>query len=243
MFEALQDWFSDACRSVFLGGFKFIKYIVFCANLVVLIFGIILIAVPASTMYSDNQDYKKIASFSLGTGLIVLGVFLLLIAFFGCCGAAWENRLLLACYFVFLLIILISEIGIGIGASVYKNNLPSTARKAWTKVTNSSRTITQNNMDCCGWDNSTDNPELPCPEPKQGEVLEGCGEIIINALTKEAHTVEIVGIVLGCLELLVLFLSCCLYCSIPSKKETEKSYLSEFAKSPGLANSRKYDQI
>jgi hypothetical protein len=103
--------------------------------------------------------------------MVILGTIILLLGLLGCGGAANENRCLLTCYAMILLIFMLMEIAAGSAALVYRKEarnyikaamkstldqyIPSTSREdrggvslMWDRI--------MANYECCGVDNSTD---------------------------------------------------------------------------------------
>lgn len=64
--------------------------------------------------------------------LIVVGVFVFVVSFFGCCGAIKKNSCMLNTYGVILLVILVFQLAVGIYALVYvnKENLKNSLKDA-----------------------------------------------------------------------------------------------------------------
>ncbi|KAH9373249.1 hypothetical protein HPB48_004994 [Haemaphysalis longicornis] len=70
----------------------------------------------------DNYALPQYLAYALiGTGLLVL-----LIGFFGCCGAVKESKCLLGAYFAFLFVILACELAIGIFALIFQDKVLTT---------------------------------------------------------------------------------------------------------------------
>ncbi|CAD7000540.1 unnamed protein product [Ceratitis capitata] len=110
--------------SLLTGSANTIKYVLFAFNLVFLITGIILIAVGvgvASVFYS----YEVLLAsnfFSIPTFLIVIGVFIIFISFFGCWGALRENYCLTLIFAILLGLIFILELAAGISGYVLRSD-------------------------------------------------------------------------------------------------------------------------
>ncbi|XP_065310034.1 23 kDa integral membrane protein-like isoform X2 [Dermacentor albipictus] len=91
----------------------------------------------------------------VGTGLLVL-----LVGFFGCCGAVKESKCLLGAYFAFLFVILACELAIGVLAVIFqdkilsdmKDNLNNALKKDYGKKTHVTTAFdwAQAKMLCCG---------------------------------------------------------------------------------------------
>ncbi|KAG0424618.1 hypothetical protein HPB47_028174, partial [Ixodes persulcatus] len=104
----------------------------------------------------DNYAPPQYLAFALvGTGLLVL-----LIGFFGCCGAIKESRCLLGIYFAFLFVILACELAIGVFAVIFqdkimsemRDNLTNALKRDYGKKTHVTTAFdwAQTKMQCCG---------------------------------------------------------------------------------------------
>ncbi|XP_054089194.1 23 kDa integral membrane protein-like isoform X2 [Zeugodacus cucurbitae] len=93
--------------------------------------------------------------------LIVLGVIIFVIAFFGCCGALTENLCCIWMYAVILIILLVCNVVISIyvkgfnSAKYARDNMDS----AWRHMVDGTEVtmhLYQSSMECCGKKNSND---------------------------------------------------------------------------------------
>lgn len=161
---------------------KCVKYLLFLFNLLFVLAGIGLISAGAYVKVKLDQYYDFFGSDYMGPGilLIVVGVFIFFLAFFGCCGAYKENYCLTMTFAVCLGIIFILEISGGIAGFVLREDIENEVEKvlkdaqanygkadhegvtgAWDRL--------QNEFDCCGvesyddWKNSQPNkPPISC---------------------------------------------------------------------------------
>lgn len=168
-----------------LEGEKALKYVVLVTNFLFALGGIVLIGVGAhvqihATRYLDflSENYLNTPVF-----IIIAGSIIFVIAFFGCCGAWYENTCMIYTYAFFLCAILIAEVAAGIAALVLKGSLRDVIQdkmkdgmqnygkrgfegvtKAWDSM--------QQDLHCCGSANYTDwskkIPESCCKEPEEG---------------------------------------------------------------------------
>jgi len=187
------------------GGMKVIKYSIFCFNLLFWISGIVIIAVGAvaQAQFMQYDSFLEDKFFSPPVLLIVVGCFITLIAFFGCCGAIKENHCMTMTFAVLLAIILILELSAGIAAYVlrgdlntYVNNGMKTQLDDYNE-TNTQLAVTHNwdqiqqELSCCGvnspsdWINATtwvatnhtnkDVPDSCCRNHTAAVARQGCG--------------------------------------------------------------------
>ncbi|XP_033127981.1 tetraspanin-18-like, partial [Anneissia japonica] len=69
-------------------------------------------------MILDNDLLRSSAFILIGAGALVF-----LLAFCGCCGAIMESKCLLVLYFLVLLVVFCAQLGAGILASIYSNEI------------------------------------------------------------------------------------------------------------------------
>lgn len=146
-----------------------IKYLVFLFNLLFLLSGLVLIAVGGLAQ-GFFKEYVQFFNNELSTpamAIIILGCVILLISFFGCCGAKKENICMLNTFAGLMGIILILELAGGIAVAIMKSQVQDILEENMQKsmseygVKNDSLvTVTwnemQNDYECCGTTNSTD---------------------------------------------------------------------------------------
>jgi len=94
--------------------------------------------------------------------IIVLGSFVFFLTFFGCWGAARNNKNALLIYFMILLFLMIGEAIIGFIAIHNKNNVKETLQSAWDSLSDDERNLFQEDFKCCGFFNVTDQPGSSC---------------------------------------------------------------------------------
>lgn len=163
----------EGCNSV-------IKYLVFIFNFLFFVIGCALLGLGIYLKVGDNkfidvtEELSSISKYAtLGNLMIAIGVIILVVAFFGCCGAIKESSCLLTLFFSFLLLIFILELAAGIFGFVQRSEIEKQMKedfldairnkydgKVDTPVT---KTIDefQKKFKCCGyttfgdWKNST----------------------------------------------------------------------------------------
>ncbi|GAB6019676.1 hypothetical protein CHUAL_001232 [Chamberlinius hualienensis] len=164
-------------------GATFTKYLLFVFNFVFFLSGIAVLAV-GSFMIANEDDYVGLIGTNLFTVcvlMIVVGVLVTIIGFFGCCGAIRESKCMLYTYAGLLCLIFVMEFAGGIAAFVYKDditdqtttNLNSTMydyqdvkdiHRQWDDM--------QRDLHCCGTYNYTD--WLSILSPNENQVPSSC---------------------------------------------------------------------
>jgi len=135
------------------------KNILTCANLIFLIFGCVLCGVGG---YAIGTEAGALAGQTLPQGIIVLGVFIILMSFLGCVSAYKESRLFLGVYFIFLLLFVIILGSIGIAVHVKKDNAPQYIEEGWCSALEDADTSlilqdVQSHFLCCGLQSFNDS--------------------------------------------------------------------------------------
>lgn len=121
---------------------------------------------------------------------IVTGILVLVIGFFGCCGAIMENKCLLMTYFMLVIIIFIMEIVVGILAFIYRSDIEKVAgMELWKGIQDrypkpdsnadhdnlrAGWKFMQENLQCCGVYNYTDWYNIRAWPDKREVPLECC---------------------------------------------------------------------
>ena len=99
-----------------------IKYVIFLFNFIVFLVSVALIGMGAYIQVQMNQYLDFLGDTYLNTSviLIIIGGVMLLISFFGCCGACTENPCMVYTYAALMGLILLSAVGVAITIYVFK---------------------------------------------------------------------------------------------------------------------------
>jgi len=135
---------------------RYLKVPLIVFNVILWILGIILIALGGVAL-DALKHVDGLETISIPAGLIVLGVFLIILTVVGCVVAYKEKLVGLIFYTVLILILLICLIGVGGAAFTYRNNAAAPLRLAWSRADDGTRNLTQEYFKCCGWDMIDDN--------------------------------------------------------------------------------------
>eukprot|EP00128_Syssomonas_multiformis_P000992 Colp12_sorted_trinity150504_noHs@15024 len=187
-------------------GPSFIKFFMIFVNFLFFVAGGAIFGLGIYIIVQYNNNFKDVVSTTNVPTIIfiLIGLFILIIGFSGCCGALRENRCLLHTYFALVLIVCLFQVAIGIFAFVerskvegwvndgfrdtlkYYNNTPASRSKGLNGETQSIDSF-QQYFSCCGQNGTSDylalpdqalpNPPLSCyPDKNQANPVftQGC---------------------------------------------------------------------
>ncbi|KAF6029497.1 hypothetical protein EB796_012184 [Bugula neritina] len=151
------------------GPINCVKYLVFIFNLIFFLFGITLVAVGAyvQTQLSAYLDFLSTNINGPAILLIIVGLIIFLVSFFGCCGAVKENYCMVLTFSILMMVLLVCQIGGAIAGFVYSNDIKQLVTTQMKKsmvnyddpekggVTKTWDTV-QTKWHCCGTDNPDD---------------------------------------------------------------------------------------
>ncbi|XP_043911177.1 CD63 antigen-like [Protopterus annectens] len=147
------------------GGLSCVKFMLVAFNFVFWVSGIALIIIGgvSRNSYLEYQSFTGGGLTSISVMLIVVGVFIAILSFLGCCGAWKENSCMLITFLTILVIILILQIAAGIAFYVLRSKIENIIRKqalkGIDKYSPKTREIVddiQDEFHCCGVDSYTD---------------------------------------------------------------------------------------
>ncbi|KAG5315864.1 CD63 protein, partial [Acromyrmex insinuator] len=219
------------------GGMACVKYLLFLFNLIFAITGIVFISVGGVILvvYSGYSNFVDSWFFAAPLLMIVVGVIVFLVSFFGCCGAVKENHCMIITFSVLLLLIFALELGAGITgymmrgevANMLENRLNDTLRQyELNPDIRRSWDIMQHDLQCCGMNNPADWPHIEIPTQSRCDLnsihvySEGCMMKLQSAIENNAMILGGVGIGVALIQLIGVVFACCLARSIRREYET-----------------------
>ncbi|XP_043283337.1 CD63 antigen-like [Venturia canescens] len=232
------------------GGMACVKYLLFLFNLIFAITGIVFISVGGVILglYNGYSNFVDNWFFAAPVLMIIVGIIVFLVSFFGCCGAVKENHCMIITFSVLLLLIFALELGAGISGYMMRaevgrmlqNRMNATmplyktdpdVQRSWD--------IMQHDLQCCGINSSSDwwvsqykEPNLPatcCTEIPANEQCDyngirvsndGCMAKLKNTIEDKAVILGAVGIGIALVQLIGVIFACCLARSIRREYET-----------------------
>ncbi|XP_073983461.1 CD63 antigen-like [Rhodnius prolixus] len=223
-------------------GMSCIKYLLFLFNLLFAVSGIIIfsVGIMIQQMYSSYSIFIGEKLFTLPFIFIIVGIFIFVVAFFGCCGAIKESNYMLITFAAFLCLIFVLEAAGGIVGFIMKDDINEMLEsrmdkslkeyngkniyyaKTWNAV--------QHDFSCCGvksytdWSNIITNGTLPhscCPQTPLDERClpeyankEGCLPAFENALEHNIFLIIAFGISVAVVQFVGVIFACCMSRSI-----------------------------
>jgi len=139
---------------------KCFKFTLLAANILFLIFASILMAFGS---FAYKNGVGPLVGQTIPLGIVTLGVFILLLSFFGCFGAWKESRCFLGIYFAILLLFTIFLLAIGIAVYSQKDSAGYYIENAWSGANNDVRVSFQYGFNCCGLHYYNITAGNPCP--------------------------------------------------------------------------------
>ncbi|CAH0718793.1 unnamed protein product, partial [Brenthis ino] len=222
-------------------GTSFVKYVLFFFNLVVALFGLVVIGVGVAVLLNwavikdELQGHLTVAPWVF----IVIGAIMFIIAFFGCCGAIRESHCMTVTYAIFLLVIIIVQVILAVLMFTYADNIKDGLVTSMnqlfekTKVDPAAQTVFNNiqeQLECCGKNSATDYgiilPKSCCSRlGTVGKILGdqcsladantvGCSVRVADLYQKWNKTIAGVAIGVACVEVIGALFALCLANSI-----------------------------
>lgn len=178
-----------------------LRYIVFLINFVFFLTAVGLIGIGAYIQINVKQCLEFLDSQYINTSIVlmIIGGVILVVAFFGCCGACTESHCMMYTYGTLLALILISLIGCAITIYIFKDDVEGIIEDNMKKgLTNYEQPehdgvtqtwdLIQKEYKCCGITTYTDWANTPfagttgkvpdscCIQSDDGSVTTNCGE-------------------------------------------------------------------
>ncbi|XP_007253406.2 tetraspanin-2a isoform X1 [Astyanax mexicanus] len=205
------------------GGMKCVKYLLFFFNFIFWLSGSLVLAVGLWLRFDPNvasllnEDGAPETFFIAVYILIGVGGIMMLVGFFGCCGAVRESQCLLGSFFACLLVIFGAEVAAGVFGFLMKEKVIEEVQNfyiASTKDTDNSTLIENYHkiLDCCG--GSDPNPTM-CPQPE----VKNCFDAISDFFNDKLFLIGCVGLGIAGVLIIGMVFSMVLCCAIRNNRE------------------------
>uniref|UniRef100_A0A8C6YVE6 Tetraspanin n=1 Tax=Nothoprocta perdicaria TaxID=30464 RepID=A0A8C6YVE6_NOTPE len=137
------------------GGMKCVKFLVFVFNFIFWVCGVALIAIGLYAQVALNKALVVTSASASSTpiAIVVVGVIIFFISFFGCCGAWKESYCMVTTFAVLLSLIFLVEIAAAIAGYVFKDKVGA-GSEAVQKYGEDA--ALREGFHCCGINNYTD---------------------------------------------------------------------------------------
>lgn len=199
-------------------------------NFIIFVVGVAVIAL-ASVVINRSSQYGQLfleGIFTLPILVLIVGIVITLLGFFGCCGAMKENSCMLYSYAFIVTILFLAELVLGILIAIYpekaKDHIKDAMTKAFDKYYGEDKSLQraidniQRDVKCCGvegpsyWqgripDSCCKNSD--CNTSDQSAVFEtGCFDAMVDSLKHVTVALGITAIVLGIIQIVCISIAC-----------------------------------
>ncbi|XP_029975336.1 CD9 antigen-like isoform X2 [Salarias fasciatus] len=203
------------------GGMKCVKYLLFVFNFIFWLMGSFVLAVGLWLRFDPEtvsllSGEKAPDTFFIGVYILIgAGSLVMLVGFFGCCGAVRESQCLLGSFFACLLIIFGSEVAAGVFGFLNKDKIVEDVQNFYAKTydeNNNGTLITsyQKVLNCCG------TVKSPCPD---AESRVDCESGIKDFFNNKLFIIGCVGIGIAGVMIIGMIFSMVLCCAIRNSRE------------------------
>jgi len=225
-------------------GVQTARFLLFIFNFLFFVMGIVIITVGAIVASKSGANYNLLSEGStkfteVPVAVIIVGVIVTLVSFFGCFGAARNSRAFLLTFAIIVSIIFVLEFGLGIAAYVfhgklgdalkdgmmntfknYKNDTVPEYKKDWDNI--------QDDLSCCGVNGPADylkelqmisipgsccgklNTTTPQTCGLEEAYPTGCWDKLLKNIEGQSALLGAIGIAFAFIQLLGIVMSCCL---------------------------------
>jgi len=135
---------------------RYLKIPLIFFNCVLWILGVVLIALGGWVLSQLKNIHSLNINVTLPSGLIVLGVFIIVLTIVGCVVAYKEQLIGLIAYTVVMLILLVCLIGVGGAAFSDRSSTDNLLNSAWKNADDGVRGTMERYFACCGWGGEND---------------------------------------------------------------------------------------
>uniref|UniRef100_W5MX74 Tetraspanin n=1 Tax=Lepisosteus oculatus TaxID=7918 RepID=W5MX74_LEPOC len=166
----------------------------------------------------ENSPY----SYYVGVYILIgAGGLMMLVGFFGCCGAVRESQCLLGSFFACLLVIFAAEIAAGVFGFMNKNKIIEEIKSVYTAAANDNQSdnstliVFHEALQCCG---TIEKKTQMCSSESESK-LKDCPTEIENFFNAKLYIIGYVGIGIAGVMIIGMVFSMVLCCAIRNSRE------------------------
>ncbi|XP_055030645.2 CD9 molecule a isoform X1 [Misgurnus anguillicaudatus] len=220
------------------GGETCVKYLMFVFNFIFWIAGTGVLAVGIWLRLDPKTKglfVDENSPFVFYTGVYILvaaGALMMIVGFFGCCGAIQESPCMLGVFFFFLLVIFAVEVAAGIwgfsNQTKVIEDITTFYKETYNKYKETNQDalketirLIQHGLNCCGPSGIMPVPEETCPK-KEGLdelITKSCPDAIDEVFNSKLHIIGGVGIGIAVIMIFGMIFSMMLCCAIRKTRE------------------------
>ncbi|XP_077582876.1 CD9 antigen [Stigmatopora nigra] len=204
------------------GGMKCVKYLLFVFNFLFWLMGSFVLAVGLWLRFDPEtvsllNGEKAPDTYFIGVYILIgAGSLVMLVGFFGCCGAVRESQCLLGSFFACLLIIFGAEVAAGVFGFLNKDKIIEDVQNFYTTTYNENINSTliisyQKVLNCCGTlANNCSDQEL---------AIKDCETGIKDFFNTKLYIIGYVGIGIAGIMIIGMIFSMVLCCAVRNSRE------------------------
>ncbi|KAJ8370357.1 hypothetical protein SKAU_G00103850 [Synaphobranchus kaupii] len=209
------------------GGMKCVKYLLFVFNFIFWLVGSLVLAVglwlrfDPDTVSLLNEEGAP-DTFFIGVYILIgAGGLMMLVGFFGCCGAVRESQCLLGSFFACLLVIFGAEVAAGVFGFLNKEKIIEEVQNFYSKSVNDNNngtaiaSIYHRVLNCCG----TKEPLNTSICLDTTADTQDCTSAITEFFNSKLYMIGYVGIGIAGVMIIGMIFSMVLCCAIRNSRE------------------------
>uniref|UniRef100_A0AAY5ELI5 Tetraspanin n=2 Tax=Electrophorus electricus TaxID=8005 RepID=A0AAY5ELI5_ELEEL len=221
------------------GSITCVKYLVFIFTLLFWLAGTGVLAVGLWLRFdpkTKNLFEGESSPYVFYTGVYILiaaGALMMVVGFFGCCGAIQESVCMLGLLFFFLLLIFAVEVAAGIWGFSNQSKVVDDITQFYRQTYNNYKEnkqealketlrLIQQGLNCCGTSSTSEVvPEDTCPKKEglEGHMMKSCPDAIDEVFNSKLHIIGGIGIGIGVIMIFGMVFSMMLCCAIKKTRE------------------------
>uniref|UniRef100_A0A3B1JQB5 Tetraspanin n=1 Tax=Astyanax mexicanus TaxID=7994 RepID=A0A3B1JQB5_ASTMX len=223
------------------GGEMCVKYLMFAFNFIFWLAGTGVLAVGLWLRFdpkTKNLFEGESSPYVFYTGVYILiaaGALMMVVGFFGCCGAIQESPCMLGLFFFFLLLIFAVEVAAGIWGFSNQSKVVDDITQFYTQTYSNYKDnkqdalketlrLIQHRLNCCGPSNTAEDLKIledTCPKKDilDDLIIKSCPDAIDEVFNSKLHIIGAVGIGIGVIMIFGMVFSMMLCCAIRKTRE------------------------